>query len=83
MDIYRDHKFLDAIGDDEIKEFFIGPYFMVTVVHGRNTLTASSKPWDPDYDQKNEVIGDLRDADILEKVKKAYQKYVAEGPANV
>lgn len=83
LDIYRDRKFLDAIGDDEIKEFFIGPYFMVTVVHGRNTLTASSKPWDPDYDQKNEVIGDLRDSDILEKVKKAYQKYVAEGSANV
>ena len=71
-----------TVANDEIHEFFIGPHFLVTVMEGDNRVSVLKKPWS--YNESDtQLIGDLRDKDIVEKVKKAYDKLVAEGPEKV
>ena len=71
IDMWEAKKIKDNIDSDELREFYVGPYFMVSVGRGQNTLWASYKPWD-DNDQF--IVGDLSDPDIVEKVKKIYEK---------
>ena len=67
-----------TVANEEIHEFFIGPRFLITVMEGDNRISVLKKPWS--YDESDaQLIGDLRDKDIVEKVKKAYDKLVAEG----
>ena len=73
--MYDSDRMMDAIEDDEIREFFIGPYFSIVVRQGQNLVFVSPIPWDTNEEQ-TVSIGELDDHDILDKVKKAYQKYV-------
>ena len=73
--MYNSRMMDDAIEDDEIKEFFIGPYFLISVKQGQNLVFVSPVPWDT-YGDRAVAVGELDDNDILEKVKKAYQTYV-------
>ena len=74
-------------GTDEIREFFIGPHFLVSAKFdgiGQNLISVVKKPWS-DYEEDAKVIGDLGDKNIFEKVKAAYEELarknaVAEGP---
>ena len=77
MAMYDSDRMMDALDDDEIKEFFIGPYFLISVKQGQNLVFVSPTPWDT-YGDQAVAVGELNDNDILEKVKKAYQKYVGK-----
>lgn len=68
-----------TVANEEIREFFIGPHFLVTVMEGDNRISVLKKPWSLN-EHDAQLIGDLRDKDIVDEVKKAYEKYVAEGP---
>ena len=72
---------------DEIREFFVGPHFLVSARFdgiGQNLISVVRKPWS--YNEEDaKVIGDLGDKNIFEKVKAAYEELarnnaVAEGP---
>ena len=72
---------------DEIREFFVGPHFLVSAKFdgiGQNLISVVRKPWS--YNEEDaKVIGDLGDKNIFEKVKAAYEELarnnaVAEGP---
>lgn len=76
MNMYDGDKMMDAFEDDEIKEFFIGPYFSITVQQGQNLVYVSPTPWKLDDEDGAVRVGELSDSDILEKVKAAYDKYV-------
>ena len=73
--MYDSDRMMDAFEDDEIREFFIGPYFSIVVRQGQNLVFVSPIPWDTNEEQ-TVSIGELNDHDILDKVKKAYQTYV-------
>ena len=48
---------------DEIREFFVGPYFIVTAKHdgiGQNLISVLNKPWSI-REEDADVIGDLGD----------------------
>ena len=62
--------------EDEIREFFVGPYFIVTAKHdgiGQNLISVLNKPWSI-REEDADVIGDLGDKNIVEKVKAAYEE---------
>lgn len=67
-----------TVANEEVREFFIGPYFLITVMEGDNRISVLKKPWSTD-EHDAQVIGDLREKDIVDEVKKAYEKLVAEG----
>lgn len=71
-----------TVANEEVREFFIGPYFLITVMEGDNRISVLKKPWSTD-EQDAQVIGDLREKDIVDRVKKAYEKLVAEGSKKV
>ena len=68
-----------TVANEEVREFFIGPYFLITVMEGDNRISVLKKPWSID-EHDAQLIGDLREKDIVDEVKKAYEKLVAEGP---
>lgn len=67
-----------TVANEEVREFFIGPYFLITVMEGDNRISVLKKPWSID-EHDAQVIGDLREKGIVDEVKKAYEKLVAEG----
>ena len=70
IDMWEANKRRQVIDDDEIREFYIGPYFMVTVRQGSNELWFSPVAWD--RGDKQTLVGYLNEKDIVEKAKKLY-----------
>ena len=64
----------DAYKEDEIREFFIGPHFLVTVRNGQNTISVLRKPWSLE-EKDTELIGDLEDPNIVDDVKNVYKRF--------
>lgn len=73
LGIYSSKRFEKFMNDDEIKEFFVGPNFMVTVRGPENMISYNPKPWD--YSEEGStVIGHLDEPDIFDRVKRTYER---------
>lgn len=67
----------DNLGDDSIKEFFIGPNFYMSIGRGENSIVFTTNPWHlNDYDTTITSVRGTGDA--LEEVKDFCKKHEVE-----
>lgn len=75
IDIYASHRMLDNINNDEYREWFMGPNFLVSAGPNGNEVYFCNKPWDSSEGNGNlEGIGNLESPDVLDKVKNFFEK---------